>query len=271
MEEETFSQIVERTGGYPVNAVHRGGGDEFGPENTMHSFRKCLQYGARLLEIDLRLTKDGQLCIMHDSSVERTTDGNGPVYAHLMEELTLLDAAYNYPDLRGKGIGVPSFREFLDEFAPVKDLLFLFDFKDEASVRVGMEMVKGYPLHNRYMLVSVFASCNLFLRQIRHSPSVPVMADVRQTIITLCAYGTGLWGRLHFEHEIYGFILRRETRRFWSPSIVGALHTRGVRVLLCGEDLSREEVLRQCVVWGVDYIMTDRPDLLQKVLNRVYS
>lgn len=265
-EEETFEQIIARTGGYPVAAVHRGGGGVFGPENTMHSFRRCLQYGARLLEIDLRLTRDDQLCIMHDSSVERTTGGRGPIYAHTLAEMQALDAAYNYPALRGQGIGVPSFAEFLAEFAPVADLLFFFDFKDERAVRAALAQMEPYGLSGRYMLGSVFAGCNRYLRRVRSSPAVLVCTDIKQTFLVTLAHGTALWPRYRFVQDVYGFILLPPTRRFWSMQLIADVKAAGARVLLCGAELSRPEVLRECVAWGVDFIMTDRPDLLQQIL-----
>jgi glycerophosphoryl diester phosphodiesterase len=266
-EEETFEQIILRTGGFPVNAVHRGGGGDFGPENTMYAFRKCLQYGARLLEIDLRLSKDHQLCIMHDSSVERTTNGHGPLHRHTLAELQALDAAQNYPLLRGRGIGVPSFAEFLAEFAPVPDLLFFLDFKDEEAVRVALKQLEAYPeLKNRFMLGSVFQSCNRYLRKVRQSEAVPVCSDIRQTFRILGAYYTWLLPHYRFQQEVAGFILLDRTQRFWHWDLVAKVHASGVRVLLCGDELSRPEVLRECVAHGVDYIMTDRPDLLQQIL-----
>jgi glycerophosphoryl diester phosphodiesterase len=267
-EQETFEQIVMRTGGFPVNAVHRGGGGDFGPENTMHSFRKCLQYGARLLEIDLRLTQDGQLCIMHDSSVERTTNGAGPIHRFTLAEMQALDAAYNYPALRGRGIGVPSFTEFLAELAPVPDLLFFLDFKAEEAVRVALKQLEAYPqLRGRYMLGSVFQSCNLYLRQVRHSPTVPVCSDIRQTFRMLRLYYMRQLGHYEPQQDVAGFILLAKTRRYWAWEMVAELKKRGVRVLLCGDELSKPDVLRECVARGVDYIMTDRPDLLQAVLE----
>jgi len=267
-EEETFEQKVERTGGFPVLAVHRGGGAEFAPENTMYAFERCLECGARLLETDLRLTRDGELCLMHDSSVERTTDGAGPVYAYTLEEVQQLDAAHHYPALRGRGIHVPSFAEFLARFAPLPDLLFLLDFKDEAAARRALEMVAEYPaLAARCMVGSVFEAPNRYLREKRASPAQrPCVSDMGQTFAATIAYGTGAWPLYRFEHEVFGFILRDETARFWSRGLVEAVRARGVRVLVCGDWVSRVEVMRDCVAWGVEYIMTDRPDLLCEVV-----
>lgn len=264
---ETFEDIIKRTGGFPVNAVHRGGGGEFGPENTMHSFRKCLEHGARMLEIDLRLTKDGQLCIMHDSSVERTTNGRGPIEDHTLTELQQLDAAYNYPQLRGTGIGVPSFAEFLAEFVPVADLLFFLDFKDEEAVRVALQQMAPYNMANRYMLGSVFEECNQFLMRVRHSPSVWVCTDIKQTVWITVTHQVGATHRVSAVHDVYGLIVLPPTRFLCTQSLISAVKRMGIRVLLCGSELSKPSVLRECVEQGVDFILTDRPDLLNAILR----
>jgi glycerophosphoryl diester phosphodiesterase len=56
--------------------AHRGG-RSLGPENTLHTFQKALAYGAHVLELDVRLTRDGHLVVIHDATVDRTTDGTG--------------------------------------------------------------------------------------------------------------------------------------------------------------------------------------------------
>jgi glycerophosphoryl diester phosphodiesterase len=63
---ESIYDVISRVGGFPLHCAHRGGcGSDFGPENTMYSFRKSVLYKTKLLEIDLRVTKDGHLVIMH--------------------------------------------------------------------------------------------------------------------------------------------------------------------------------------------------------------
>lgn len=106
----------------------------------------------RLLEIDLRLTKDMHLVIMHDSTVDRTTNGTGEVSEMTLEEIKQLDAAHNFPELRDQNIKVPTFEEFLEIFIPYPDLLFMFDFKDELAVQKTMEVVNQRNIGNRFAL-----------------------------------------------------------------------------------------------------------------------
>jgi glycerophosphoryl diester phosphodiesterase len=76
------------------------------PENTLRSFVAAQQAGLDLIELDLHLSKDGALVVMHDTDVDRTTDGTGPIADKTLEELRALDA--------GRGERVPVFEEVLD-------------------------------------------------------------------------------------------------------------------------------------------------------------
>ena len=76
------------------------------PENTLRSFVAAQQAGLDLIELDLHLSKDGALVVMHDTDVDRTTDGTGPIAEKTLTELRALDA--------GRGERVPVFEEVLD-------------------------------------------------------------------------------------------------------------------------------------------------------------
>ena len=77
----------------PLNIAHQGGEDEF-PSNTMYAFRKALRAGADMLELDIGVTKDDRVVVMHDTTVDRTTNGHGTVASFTLEQLRELDAAY---------------------------------------------------------------------------------------------------------------------------------------------------------------------------------
>jgi glycerophosphoryl diester phosphodiesterase len=81
---------IEKT---PLDIAHQGGEDEF-PSNTMYAFRRALQVGADMLELDVGVTKDGQVVVMHDTTVDRTTNGHGTVASFTLKQLRRLDAAY---------------------------------------------------------------------------------------------------------------------------------------------------------------------------------
>jgi glycerophosphoryl diester phosphodiesterase len=77
----------------PLNIAHQGGEDEF-PSNTMYAFRKAMRAGADMLELDVGVTKDGKVVVMHDTTVNGKTNGRGTVASKTLRQIKRLDAAY---------------------------------------------------------------------------------------------------------------------------------------------------------------------------------
>ncbi|MBV2352858.1 glycerophosphodiester phosphodiesterase [Streptomyces sp. J2-1] len=99
------------------------------PENTLRSFVAAQQAGLDLIELDLHLSKDGALVVMHDADVDRTTDGSGPIAEKTLAELRALDA--------GRGERVPVFEEVLDAVdAPLQA-----EIKDVAAAHALAEVM----------------------------------------------------------------------------------------------------------------------------------
>lgn len=107
------------------------------PENTLRSFAAAQQAGLDLIELDLHLSKDGALVVMHDAEVDRTTDGTGPIAEKTLEELRGLDA--------GRGERVPVFEEVLDAVrTPLQA-----EIKDVAAARALAEVMQRRDLVSR--------------------------------------------------------------------------------------------------------------------------
>src|SRR6476619_6705436 len=77
----------------PLNIAHQGGEDEF-PSNTLYAFRKAMDAGADMLELDVGVTKDNHVVVMHDTSVDRTTNGKGLIKDYTLKQIKKLDNAY---------------------------------------------------------------------------------------------------------------------------------------------------------------------------------
>ncbi len=112
------------------------------PENTLRSFTAAQQAGLDLIELDLHLSKDGALVVMHDADVDRTTDGSGPIAEKTLAELRVLDA--------GRGERVPVFEEVLDAVtAPLQA-----EIKDVAAARALAEVMNRRDLVGRVEVLS---------------------------------------------------------------------------------------------------------------------
>ncbi|MFB7599306.1 glycerophosphodiester phosphodiesterase [Streptomyces sp. NPDC056160] len=112
------------------------------PENTLRSFVAAQQAGLDAIELDLHLSKDGALVVMHDAEVDRTTDGSGPVADKTLAELRTLDA--------GRGERVPVFEEVLDA---VRTPLHA-EIKDVAAAKALAEVMRRRDLVARVEVLS---------------------------------------------------------------------------------------------------------------------
>ncbi|POX44636.1 glycerophosphodiester phosphodiesterase [Streptomyces sp. Ru71] len=115
------------------------------PENTLRSFTAAERAGLDAIELDLHLSKDGALVVMHDERVDRTTDGSGAIAEHTLAELRSLDA--------GLGERVPVFEEVLDAVrAPLQA-----EIKDVRAARVLAEVLRERDLTDRVEVISFHA------------------------------------------------------------------------------------------------------------------
>jgi len=107
------------------------------PENTLRSFVAAQEAGLDGIELDLHLSADGELVVMHDADVDRTTDGSGPVRQHTLQELRAFDA--------GRGERVPTFEEALDAVS----LPFQAEIKDAHGAQALAEVMLKRDLVDR--------------------------------------------------------------------------------------------------------------------------
>ena len=127
-------------------AAHRGLCARY-PENTMEAFRAAVEVGVDQIELDVRITKDGEAVIIHDDTVDRTANGSGKVIDMTLAELRELDFGIK-KDPSFAGARIPTFREFMD---------FI---KDHPTMTVDVEL-KEYPTEGREALA--FAFCDKIL------------------------------------------------------------------------------------------------------------
>lgn len=136
----------------PLILGHRGFSAKY-PENTKISFRKAMEQGAQGVELDVQLSKDGVVIVLHDDSVERTTgDRSGSVSELCWTTLRTLNAAYQRPDLAWEPI--PSLAEVLDDLMDFSDGLCHIEIKPcdrwRDLVKETLQVVRAHPYTVRY-------------------------------------------------------------------------------------------------------------------------
>lgn len=139
-------------------AGHRGDPKSV-PENTIASFRSSVEKGADMLELDVHMTKDGEIIVMHDDKVDRTTNGTGRICEKTLAELKELSCG----EYQGEILRVPTFREFC-EFVKPYDVTINVEFKDyfdthgeefsDLSMRKTVEIIEEFDLSDRAVMNS---------------------------------------------------------------------------------------------------------------------
>ena len=118
--------------------AHRGDAAH-APENTLESFRRAVALGAHALEFDCRVSADGAAVVVHDATLDRTTDARGPVRALTAAALGRVDAGARSPGYAGRGVGVPALDAVLEEFADVPVLIEVKELEACEPVRRSLD------------------------------------------------------------------------------------------------------------------------------------
>ena len=254
---------------WPVNLAHRGA-SALAPENTIEAFRLAVEAGAGGLELDVHMTRDGHIVVIHDATVDRTTNGSGAVSEMTLDELRRLDAGHIFsPDggptrpYRGRGVRVPTLGEVLQGF-PV--------------VAVNIEIKDGTPGIEETVL-GVLREANALGRALVVSTPHDIVKRFRKVSGGRVSTGASRWeigvfyilSRVRLErlvrpaYDALQVPLRHRGIPVVTPRFVRAAHARGVRV--DAWTINQADEMRRLLDRGVDVIMTDRPGTLAEVLE----
>ncbi|MEU1471975.1 glycerophosphodiester phosphodiesterase family protein [Streptomyces sp. NPDC005761] len=204
------------------------------PENTLRSFVHAEQAGMDLIELDLHLTKDGALAVMHDAEVDRTTDGKGPIADKTLSELRELDA--------GQGERVPVFEEVLDAVrSPLQA-----EIKDVAAARTLAEVMRRRDLVDRVEVISF------------HDGAIAEIAQLVPGVRT--ALVASRWGEdvVDRAKAVGATRLVLNVRRI-TLELVERAHSEGLTVV--GWVVNTQDHLRLARGLGLDGATTDFPEI----------
>lgn len=229
----------------PVNGVwvvgHRGF-SAVAPENTIASFEAAAAVGTDYMELDVHQTKDGELILMHDGRVDRTTNGKGAVKELTLAEIRKLDA--------GKGQPVPTLREAL-LWAKNKGVRIDIDHKDGAVEDIA-HLVDETGMTKRVVIEGPRERLKRFAELLPGVDTMPKVESV-EDIRAAC-------------ESLHTTVIRLSLEQLAQPAAVAAVHECGARVsvtILGKQD--NELDIRRVIRQGAELIETDHPDLVAEV------
>lgn len=182
----TYSEQYLNNQQKPLLLAHRGS-RVLGPENTFAAFDIAQSAQADALEIDIRLSKDKQLLVFHDETLERVTNGSGKLFDYSLLHLKRLDAAYHFHNLqgepyRGRRITLPTLTELLEAYP---DLRINIDIKDNSllAARLLAECIAKTSSEYRTLVGSFHIKVIEYFRQI--APEIPTAASSKEVASSL--------------------------------------------------------------------------------------
>jgi glycerophosphoryl diester phosphodiesterase len=243
-----------RAPGEPAFVAGHRGDRASAPENTLPALERVLESEMEFVETDVQLTKDGVPILMHDDTVDRTTNGKGAVADLTWKKIKKLDAGSWFSKKFAK-TRVPSLDQFLEVFAPAdkKLLLELKGFWDEADVQLVVDLIRERGVERRVTLASFDFTTVMNIEKIGPSfPRVIIMRDLPADPVGLANH----FGAIA--------ILTSPASLENDPGAVEAMHEAGLGVLLY--TLNNEERWSEALAFGVDGIITDKPSDLDEWL-----
>ncbi len=234
--------------------AHRGA-SAVAPENTMAAFMKAYELGADAIELDVQRSSDGVLVIMHDETLNRTTEGRGYIYSAPLAWISQLDAGYKFsPAFRGERI--PTLEEVLS-FVKSTSLQINIELKMIQNVYQGIEQqvistIRQYGLTERTVISSF------------HYPSLRVIKelDASQPIGLLCAQHHSI--RPASAKQI-GAEAVHPHWRIITPSYMTEALEIGIKVR--PYTINDPGIAKVFNAWGVDALITNHPGLMRKVIG----
>lgn len=254
----------------PLVVAHQGG-EELWPSNTMLAFEEAVALGADVIDSDMHLTADGVAVLMHDETVDRTTDGRGAIRDMTLAQLHVLDAGYHFTrnggtttPYRGEGLRVPTVEELFERFPDHRFGIEIKQADPERAAAVLCTLIREHGVEEQ-LLVSSFRQPPMDAFR-RACPEVATSATEDEVRWFYVLHRLGLdelvspgYQALQIPEESAGF-------RLLTPSFVAAAHRRGVAVIPWTID--EPDDLRRISAMEVDGINTNRPDRLIELLEK---
>jgi glycerophosphoryl diester phosphodiesterase len=237
-----------------INIAHRGYSGKY-PENTMLAFQKAFELGVDAIELDVQLSRDGEVMVFHDEELKRTTGEEGLLKDRTCCELKALDASINFPGLYGVN-RIPMLTEYL-EFAADKDILTFLELKNSMIPYPHLEekVAALIGLYGRPEKIFLFSA---------NHPSVTYFGSLAPHVRLLFPFDNWIfeYGAYCQKHAVKACM---PYYRALSTEVIAEIKAH--EVALYPWTIDDEADMRSLLERGVDGILTNRPDRLKRLLQ----
>ncbi|MFY0517006.1 glycerophosphodiester phosphodiesterase [Lysinibacillus sp. UGB7] len=257
----------------PIIIAHRGGA-HLAPEHTVLAFEKSAQLGVDGFEIDIRLTKDEEIIVFHDATVERTTDGYGLVADMTLAEINALNHGYHFEDLQGGNpyrdvkTDVVTLRELLESYP---NMLVNIDIKDAPDTYEGSLMpsklwrlIEELSAENRVIVTSLYGEqidrFNLYAQN-----QVALGAGESDVRKAFTAFSSQFGHLYHPKVDVFQLPPKSGVVTLDSPKFIQFLNNLNIPVHYW--TINDETTMNKLIHNGAKGIITDRPDIAVELLK----
>ncbi len=254
----------------PLVIAHQGG-DGVWPGDTMAAFERAAALGVDMLEMDLHVTSDGHLVLMHDETVDRTTDGTGRIEDMTLAQFKSLDAGYDwtadngqtYP-YRGQGITGATVEELFQAFPEMPMNIEIKLVENQPVARLFCDMIRQYSMQDKILVASFHQTA---MDEFRATcPEVSTSTTQDEVINFFARQFLGLGGTYSPIGKAVQVPEYQGSLKVLSPRFIAAAHDRGLDVHVWTVNEAAD--MQRMIDLGVDGIITDNPDRLLESLNR---
>jgi len=258
---------AERVGPTVLVVAHRGGA-ALAPENTLAAFENALKIGVDQVECDVHVSKDGELVVMHDPDVSRTTNGTGQIGEMTLAEIKKLNAAAKFGNAAWPEQKVSTLGELLDLV------------KGKASIQIEIKLAAGnarYPGIEKKVADTLYAK-GMTDKAIVISFDFPTLKDVKaiDPRVKTGALVNAQWMSSRMTkspEQILDEVVQATGADYFMPAagavsepLVKATHLRGLKMGVWTVDAPQD--MRRLAGFGVDAITSNRPDELKRTMGK---
>ncbi|MFZ0546917.1 MAG: glycerophosphodiester phosphodiesterase [Candidatus Promineifilaceae bacterium] len=245
-------------------------GNGLWPGNTMPFLEGIAGLGVDMLEMDTNMTKDGRIILMHDDTVDRTTNGEGRISDLTLAEIQSLEVGVNWSQddgqtfpYQGQGVQVPTLDEVFERF-PDYPMVIEIKQAEPDMTEPFCNLIREYNMEDKVIVASFSdEAIHTFRQRCPEVATAPASDEVRNFVLLNFVFLSEI---LNPTYQAFQVPVKSSGIPVINGRFVRAAHNRNIQVQVWTINDTAE--MQHLIDLGVDGIMTDRPDLLMELLGR---